>query len=184
MKLNTVKNLMVPLSEFIAISEEATLYEAVIALEKDREAFDQNRYRHRVVLVHDRNNKIVGKVGQFDVIHALEPKYGEIEDQISLSRFGYTAMDMKSLLKEYKLWNKPLNDICQKANQYKIKSFMHTPTEGEYVDENAALDEAINQIFIGRHQSLLVTREKEIVGILRQTDIYMEIVQSIKACKF
>lgn len=174
---------MVPLSEFVTISEEATLYEAVMALEKDREAFDQKRYRHRVVLVHDINNRIVGKVGQFDVIHALEPKYCEIEDQISLSRFGYTPMDMKSLLKEYKLWNQPLNDICQKANQYKIKSFMHTPTEGEYVDENATLDEAINQIFIGSHKSLLVTREKEIVGILRQTDVYMEIVQAIKSCK-
>jgi CBS domain-containing protein len=183
MKSNSVKNLMIPLSEFATISEAATLYDAVIALEKDREAFDQNRYRHRTVFVHDGNNRIVGKVGQFDVIHALEPKYEEIGDQISLSRFGYTPLDMKSLLKEYKLWNQPLNDICPKANQYKIKSFMHTPTEGEYVDENATLDEAINQILIGRHQSLLVTRGKDIVGILRQTDVYMEIVQTIKACK-
>jgi len=75
------------------------------------------------------------------------------------------------------------DDICKKASQLKVKMFMYTPTEGEFVDENASLDEAINQLIMGHHQSLLVTRDKEIVGILRLTDVFNEICQAIKTCK-
>ena len=76
-----------------------------------------------------------------------------------------------------------MNDICRKAGRLKVKQFMHTPTEGEYVEEDASLNEAINKLIMGHHQSLLVTRGKEIVGILRKTDVFKEIVQAIKACK-
>ncbi len=184
MKSNIVKSLMVPVSEYGTVSEEATLYEAVMALEKAQKEWDQTRYPQRAVLVYDKTRRIVGKLSQFDVIRSMEPKYEEIGDKISLSRFGYSPLDMKSLLKEYKLWHKPLNDICRQAAKMKVKTFMYTPTEGEFVDENATLDEAIHQIIMGRHQSLLVTRgeEKEIVGILRKTDVFAEIAETIKAC--
>jgi len=60
---------------------------------------------------------------------------------------------------------------------------MHTPTEGEYVEEDASLDEAIHQLVMGHHQSLLVTKGKEIIEILRLTDIFNEICQTIKTCE-
>lgn len=182
MKLKLVKNMMVPLSEYATASEEDTLLEAVMALEKSQAEFDQARYKHRAILIYNKNRQIVGKVSQYDVIRALEPKYEEIEDKISLERFGLSPMLQKSLLEQYQLWHKPLDDICSRAAHLKVKAFMHTPTEGEYVDENVSLDEAIHQLVMGRHQSLLVTRDKEIVGILRKTDIFMEIARAVKAC--
>ena len=184
MKSNVVKNLMVPVSEYGTVSEEATLYEAIMVLEKAQNEWDQTRYPQRAVLVYDKNDRIVGKLSQFDVIRSMEPKYEEIGGKIYLSRFGYSPLDVKSLLKEYKLWHKPLNDICRTAAKMKVKTFMYTPTEGEFVDENATLDEAIHQLIMGRHQSLLVTRgkEKQIVGILRKTDVFAEIAEAIKAC--
>ena len=57
------------------------------------------------------------------------------------------------------------------------------PTEGEYIDESASLGEAIHQLVMGRHQSLLVTREKDIVGILRLTDVFKYIFQTLKSCE-
>jgi hypothetical protein len=36
---------------------------------------------------------------------------------------------------------------------------------------------------MGPHQSLLVTRQGEIVGILRLTDVYVEVSERIKACE-
>ena len=66
-----VKDLMVPLSEYAAVSEEATLYDAVLALEEAQAAFDQSRYRHRAVLVYDKDKKVVGKVSQLDILRAL-----------------------------------------------------------------------------------------------------------------
>ena len=51
MKNYKVQDLMVPLSEYATVTEKATLYDAVNALEKAQEDFDHTRYRHRAVLV-------------------------------------------------------------------------------------------------------------------------------------
>jgi len=63
-----------------------------------------------------------------------------------------------------------------------VKNFMYTPTEGEYVEESASLNEAIHQLIMGHHQSLLVTRKKQIVGILRLTDVFKEVFEVMKTC--
>jgi CBS domain-containing protein len=60
---------------------------------------------------------------------------------------------------------------------------MHSPKQGEYIAENTGLDEAIHQMLLGRHNSLLVTRGEEIVGILRLTDVFAYVCNNIKACK-
>ena len=183
MKKKIVKDLMVSLSEYATVSEESTLFEAILALEKAQAAFDQTRYWHRAVLVYNEKNKIVGKISQLDILRALEPKYDEIGISSSFPRFGLGPRFQKALLEQLRLWNKPLNDLCKKASQVKIKQFMYTPAEGEYIQENASMNEAINQLIIGHHQSLLVTGDNEIVGILRLTDVFMEIVKVIEDCK-
>ncbi len=60
---------------------------------------------------------------------------------------------------------------------------MSTYTEGEYIDVNALLDEAIHQLVMGHHQSLLVTEEKTIIGILRLTDVFETVSETILTCE-
>ena len=157
--------------------------EAVLALEKAQSEFNPARHRHRAILVYDEQKKIAGKISQIDILRALEPKYDDIMRSDTFARMGLSPMYQKSLLEQYTLWNKPLNDICRKAAELKVHRFMQTPTEGEYVDENASLDAAIHQLIMGKHQSLLATCKTDIVGILRLIDVFMEIVDNIKACK-
>ena len=183
MKSRTVKEVMVPLEKYATVSETATMFEAVMALEKTQQEFDQTRYRHRAVLVYDNNKQIVGKVSQLDILKALEPKYEQIEDAKSISRLGYSRQFLKKMMDQFNLWNKPLDDICKKASSMKVRDFMYTPTEGEYIEESATLDQGIHQLIVGHHQSLLVTRENEIVGILRVTDVFKEICSIIKTCE-
>jgi len=183
MQYHTVKELMVPLAEYATVAEDATLYEIVLALEKAQQEFDQSRYRHRAVLVYDQQRQVVGKISQLDILRALEPKYEQIKDTRSISRFGYSPRFLKKMLEQFSLWDKPLRDICKKAGRLKARDFMYTPTEGEYIREDATLDEAIHQLVMGHHQSLLVTWEREIVGILRVTDVFKEICDTIKACE-
>ena len=180
MKSHLVKNLMVPLAEYATVSEDATLRDVLLSLEKAQQEFDQTRYRHRAVLVYDKKNRIVGKVSQLDALKALEPRYEQIQDARSVSRFGYSPQFLKNMLVQFNLWDKPLDDICKKAGRTIVKDFMYTPTEGEYIEENATLDAAIHQLVMGHHQSLLVTREGCIVGILRVTDVFREICNCIK----
>jgi hypothetical protein len=49
---------------------------------------------------------------------------------------------------------------------------MQTPSPGEFVAEDCNLDTAIHRLIAGTHLSLLVTRGKQIVGILRISDVF------------
>jgi CBS domain-containing protein len=183
-KAIAVKDLTVPLDEYATVSQDATLYDAVMALEKAHETLDRERYHylHRAILVYDDKKKIVGKISQLDALKALEPKYRDMGEPHALSKAGFSDSFLRDMLQQYSLWDKPLSDVCSKASQIRVKEFMYTPSEGEYVDENATLEEAVHMLVVGRHQSLLVTRDGEIVGILRLTDVFMEIFNRIKAC--
>ena len=182
MRNRKVKELMVPLEEYATVSEEASLYEAVLALEEAQERFRKDRYQHRAILVYDKGKKVVGKLSQLDVIKGLEAGYKELELK-GISHSGFSPEFIKSLIKTYGLWEKPLEDVCRKASEIKVKEVMYTPTEGEYVSEEAGLDEAIHQLVVGKHQSLLVTRGDKIAGVLRLTDVFTEIGEIIKACQ-
>jgi len=177
-----VKDLMVPLSGYATVSEDANLREAVKALKEAQKNVDPKRDKHRAILITNNDNKIVGKLSQLDVIRALEPKYLNIDNPQSLSRFGFSQDYLNYTLREHNLWDKALDDICEKAAKLIVKNFMYTPTEGEFVDESASLNEAIHMLIMGRHQSLLVTSGKEIVGVLRLTDVFREISTKLNTC--
>jgi CBS domain-containing protein len=184
MKSYAVKDLMVPLSEYATVTEDATLYEAVLALEAAQEKFDDRhtRYSHRAILILDKDGNIVGKLSQLDVLRALEPKYQKMIQGKGLHHFGFAKEFEQSILEKFKLFANPLDETCRKAGENNVKEFMYTPTEGEYVSEDATLDLAIHQLIVGHHQSLLVTRDQKIVGILRLTDVFAYVFHAMKAC--
>ena len=184
MKSYTVSELMVPLSEYATVSEDATLHEAVLALEKAQEKFEDKhtRYRHRAILILDKDQNVVGKLSQLDVLKALEPKYQDMIEGKGSHRFGFSKQFMQSMLQQYHLFANPLEDICRKAGEKNVKEFMYTPSEGEYVEQNASLDQAIHQLVMGHHQSLLVTGGKKIVGVLRLTDVFAAVFHKMKEC--
>jgi CBS domain-containing protein len=183
-KSYTVKDLMVPLSEYATVSEGATLYEAVLSLEKAQEKFEEKhtRYSHRAILVLDKDQKVIGKISQLDVLRALEPKYETMIEGKGSRQFGFSRQFMKSILENYHLFASPLADICRKAGEQNVKKFMRAPTEGEYIAADATLDEAIHLLIMGSHQSLLVTRDERIVGILRLTDVFAAVFHTMKGC--
>ena len=184
MKSNTVSDLMIPLSEYATVSEEATLYEAIQALEKAQEDFDQTRYRHRAILVFDKNGKIIGKISQLDALKALEPKYMELMTDGTTRHLGFSTKYIEGMLEQFSLWAGPLTDICGKGANRRVRDIVYAPGPTEYVEENASLDVAIHQMIVGNHQSLLVQNDKgDIVGILRLTDVFAAVFHTLKECK-
>ncbi len=182
MSVETVKDLMVPIEEYACVSEEATLYEAVLALEEVQKKPTTRAYKHRAVLVCNAAGKVVGKVSQLDVLRALEPKFKNLGGVGLLGRFGLGPDVIKIITKELSILEKPLNDLCKKAARIRVRDIMHSPSTGEFVPETAGLNEAIQLLVLGPHQSLLVTRGDAIVGILRLSDVYVEVSERIKAC--
>jgi CBS-domain-containing membrane protein len=183
MKTITVKDLMVPLDEYATVRDDASLYEAVKALEKAQEKLDRERYPylHRAILVFDKNKQIVGKISQLDVLKALEPRYSEMGDLSVISRAGLSVEFIKSIMSRYDLYQKTFSEMCMTASELRVKDIMYTPGSDEYVEENDSLGNAIHRLIMGHHQSLLVTRDKEIVGILRLTDVFHEVFQRMES---
>jgi CBS domain-containing protein len=180
MKHTMVKELMVPLAEYATVSEDATLPEAIHALEKAQAVFDQKRYPHRAILVYDKNDRIVGKLSQHDVISAMEPKYKKFTVGKGMARFVISPKLANSMFEQFRFWDTPLSDLCKSAGKLKVGDIMYTPSEGEYIKEDSSMDEAIHRLHIGQHQSLLVTRDRDIVGILRLTDVFATICEAMK----
>jgi len=178
-----VKDLMVPLDQYVCISQDATLFEAVVALEEAQEKVSLKDYPHRAVLICDEDNKTIGKLSHLDVLRSLEPRYSELLDLKKVSGFGLSAEFMKSMMDRYELWKAPLEDLCRKAAQVKLSSIVAAPLEGEFVDQDATLNRAIHQLIMGHHQSLLVTSGGSIVGVLKLADVFKEVSEKIKACK-
>ncbi len=99
-----------------------------------------------------------------------------------MTQYGFSREFIELTFDECCLWDTPLEDICKKINQQQVKEFMYMPTKGEYVTEETSLDTAIHQLILGGHQSLLVTRDDAITGILRLTDVFFVVFQIIKEC--
>ena len=170
-----VKELMVPLDEYATISENATLYEAIQTLERAQEELDETKYKfkHRAILIYDKDKKIVGKLSQFDALKALEPKYLDMGDIQIMSRTGFSPDFLKDMVEKHAFWSETPEQLCRKAMNREVKEFMHTPTEGEFIKEDAHMREAVHLLVMGQHHSLLVTRDGEIIGILRLVDVLM-----------
>lgn len=179
-----VRDLMIPQEEYATVSQEATLLEAVIALEEARKNPWQGRDRQRDVIVLDNEYNVVGKVSQFDILRALEPKYSKISQLLERSGDGLNPEFMRTMIADFDLLRMPLQDLCRNAVDLKVIDIMHTPADSEYVGEDDTIDHAIHQLAIGRHQSLLVTEPNgKIIGVLKLADVFQSICDKIKTCK-
>jgi CBS domain-containing protein len=182
MKTIKVKELLVPLEDYATVSQEATLLEAVLALEKAQAALDPSRHKHRAILVLDESGKVVSKITMKNILVVLEPNYGKVDGTGVLERSGYSPDLIRSMLVDNALWTEPLQFLRERATKLKVSDLVQAPAEGEYIDDNATLGEAIHQLIVYPYHSLLVTSGDEVVGILRLSDVFTKICDIIKGC--
>ncbi|MGD8836648.1 MAG: CBS domain-containing protein [Desulfobacteraceae bacterium] len=178
-----VKDLMVPLSEYATVAQGSTLFEAVMALEKAQEEFDHTKYRHRGILVLDKNKRVVGKINQVDVLRALEPRDDELNNLKELNRFNFSPKFVRNLYKQRRLQGAPLDELCTTAVKMNVDDCMQNFEEGEYIDQEATLDMAIQHLVLENLLSVMVTHNKEIVGILRLADVFAAVFHAMKECE-
>ena len=169
--LPQIRELMIPIKDYATVPHTATLGETMNALQNEKKRSDQ-QYRHRSVLVVDDKGRVVGKVSQMDILRALEPKYSTMGSDFSLSRLGFSTAFIKTLENRLDLWNRSFKDILGDMDRIPVTEVMYKPSEHQHVKINDSLTTAIHQIVMGRHQSLLVTDKKKVIGILPATDVY------------
>jgi CBS-domain-containing membrane protein len=173
---------MVPLSEYATVTAGCTLREAVLALEKAQKEFDHTRYRHRAILVLDGANRVMGKLSHLDALRVFIPEHDGDFGTDDLSRFGFSNQFIRKLHQQRLKQTVPLTELCKNAGAFKVEDYMCVPTEDECIDYRADLTTAIHQLVQENLRSLLVTRQGDIVGILRLTDLFSEVYHNMAQC--
>ena len=176
-----IKDLMIPIDEYVTIGTEATLYDCFRALEDDRAAKAKG-HAHRDALVLGEDGEVLGKLTMADVYMALEPGYKSILES-SNEASVLTPEYMANLFREYDLWTEPLGDLCTKAAGMKVGDVMHEPDAPEYVEASGKLDTILHLYVLGVHQPLLVREGGKVVGALRYGDVFDTIKEAILACR-
>ncbi len=178
MNKRKVKDLMIPLSEYAVVPENATLMEAITELDKAILKLPPGRQKHRAVLVADSNKKIVGKIGHQAFLKALEPKYKVLGDRETLDRVGLQDEFVESMMQHYQYFQDDLSDLCSRASNMKARDVMHHVSES--VDEDDSLAEGAHKLIINHALSILVIRDEKVVGVLRISDLFEELTSEMK----
>lgn len=182
MKNMKIKELMRPIDVFPFISSDATFMEGVVTLENVDEQFKTGKTPERILLVHDQNEKVIGKLSPMDIVAGLEPKYDDLDQFKSSQYFQMIRSSLKSMMSEYQLWHKPFEELCQRANTIKIRDFIKMPTSIVNIDDS--IDVAFHLFVLNRHGSLFVKDGKDIVGLILFSDVYKKLRETIKSCVF
>lgn len=187
MQLKTIKDLMVPKNEYAKISADSTLSDAALTLQEVQQQelrLDPTRHRDRAIFVVDEYDQVIGKLSMLNVLRGLLPRYDRVRgsraSSMAATRVGSARLNIDSQERSVGLWNKPLTNLIKKASTVKVRNLIREIVPGETVDEGASLDTALYQMIVGRFQSLLVTRDSKVIGILRLTDVYDEISEKLR----
>ncbi len=177
-----VRDFMVPLKEYVCIAEDATLGDAILALKNARERCAPGLYAYRAVLVCTKVGTVLGRMSLLDVLRNLEPRYIELGDLKKYAGHGLSAEYLKSTMMQFGIWQTPLDDLCRKADDVKVKTVVAAPLEGEIIDAEAPLDRALHQLIVGHFQSLLVRSGGDFVGLLLLETAFEEVARRVETC--
>jgi CBS domain-containing protein len=173
---------MVPISEYATVTVGTTLMDALQVLERAQDAYTVSKYHHRAILVLDQAGQVVGKISQLRALKAIESdrEFGaEIEE---MRKFNFSEAYIAQLRDNFRSRRTIIEEkTLREAAAMKVEEFMQAPTPGEFVSEDCSLDTAIHKLVAGTHLSLLVTRKKEIVGILRISDVFAAVFHEMAA---
>ncbi|MBN2141518.1 MAG: CBS domain-containing protein [Desulfovibrionaceae bacterium] len=180
--MSTVKELMIPVSEYVSVREDATLLDALMALEDHRQRCRGDAHAHRDLLVFGADGALCGKLTMLDVFRALEPAYRAIETG-AVAHDTLTSEYVAKVFKEFNLWAESLYEQCDKVVDLTVAEIMHRPGPGETLDEADQVEKAVHLFISGVHQPLLVRRQGQVVGVLRLGDVFEAVRRRIISCK-
>ncbi len=178
MESKRAKDLMFPINEYAKVHKSDSLLDVLNTLEKHQKELPENRHPHRAVLVVDKKDKIVGKIGHHQFLRALEPKYRTIQETEKLTGLGVDSKYLDSMVGSFRLWEDNWEELCKRASKIKAVDVMH-PVE-EHIDENATITKVIHKMIMWKSLSVLVTRKSKIVGILRMSDLFEDVAGQIR----
>lgn len=168
----SVMDVMIPLEEYTTLKGEQTVKEAIFSL-KASFALKISTGRimetgHRSILVFDDRGKVQGLLAIVDLLEGIMPAYlgapkPSTADSIQFSPMFWMGMFTRQV---EELGKKKIKDIMSPAP--------HT------IDGDSNLMEAAGMMIENRARRLAVTRSGEIVGVIREQDLFFEMERTLR----
>ena len=172
-----VRDLMVPIQEYAKVTQRANLYDALVALETAQSKLPKGKAPHRAVLVEDESGELVGNIGRLVFIKALGAEFSTLRTREAMNRAGVSQESISTVMSHMRFFQERLATLKERAKSIKVNDVMHPV--GESIDENASLQDAIDLFGAWQTLSILVTREDEVIGVLRLSDLFQEMAKQI-----
>ena len=179
MKDILVKEIMIPISDYVTVQKSDNLTEVLRAIEK-RRITDQG-HAHRDAIVVDENGRFVGKVTMIDIFRSLEPNYRKPKKEEERQQ-TLTDAFVQNAVKDFKLWLEPVESVCERGGKVTVAEAMHIPEKSEYLKEDDSLEKAMNCYVMGVHQPLIVRKGDDVTGILRFGDVFEIVREQLVNC--
>ncbi len=180
MREKLVREIMIPLAEYATVGPEASLGEALAALDAAKAGPGGNR--HLSVLVMDQAGAVRGKLSPFSFLKALEPAYLDPDKFTAMRDWGFGSEFIDRMLRDQGMFEAPLDHLCAKAARRTVGDILEKQDERQVIDAATALAVAVHMFVMDRPDHLLVSEGGRVVGILRLCDVFTEVCAAIRAC--
>ena len=117
MKDILVKEIMIPISDYVTVRKSDNLTEVLRAIE-ERRAIEQG-HAHRDAIVVDENGRFVGKVTMIDIFRSLEPNYRKPKKEEERQQ-TLTDAFVQNAVKDFKLWLEPVESVCERGGKVTV----------------------------------------------------------------
>jgi DNA-binding response OmpR family regulator len=169
-----VKDIMTEIEDYSTVSVNTTVKEAIMELLNSlNELVTSSRIREtgqRALLVFDEKKNLTGILSIKDLIKAVRPYYLSIPKSSMAESVRFSHVMTSG-------WDELFTIQLKALADKKVGELTLEPTP--MIDENANLMEVADMLFNTKQTRLIVTSGKKAVGILREQDLFFEIVNII-----
>jgi CheY-like chemotaxis protein len=167
-----VVDVMIPLQEYTTVTQDQTVKEAIAKL---RDSFTSKistsrilETGHRSLLVFDTKGKVQGILSILDLIEAIMPAYLSAPKPSTADSIQYSPLFWRGMFSREitKLGNKKIREVMSPAPAI--------------IDPEANLMEAAYTMHRERARRLLVAKEGNVLGIVREQEIFFEMERVLR----
>jgi len=170
-----VWEIMIPIDEFTSVKEDDTVAEAVSKLKESMvpKIFTSRIVEklHRSVLIFNNAGKVQGILTVTDLLEAIMPAYLSAPKPSMADSMVYSTI----------FWKGMFTNQIKNLGQKKVSEIM-SPAPFT-IDESANLMEAAHAMVANNVRRLAVVSQHEVIGVVREMDLFFEIDNMIKGAK-
>lgn len=175
-----VRDLTVPGEEYVFLSRESSLMDAITKLRQRQR--DLGPKGHTSIIVTNEAGKAVSMLTMFDIMRGLESQYQELH-HLDWDRYGIGEEKLERLFSDHGLWVKPLEDLCSRMDRVKIGDMSVDRCTEDTISAESTLNQAIRKMIQCRAHNLMVFEGNEkFLGVLRTVDLFNFVCSLVEQC--